>query len=93
MEHTTVTRLARIVSDMNNDYYSTSDLALASYLTLYFPIDSFDKKDPNRVIFYFKRTETFEKLVEAYWRKKVQVNPQDFFTAIKNLKTRLYQDY
>jgi hypothetical protein len=76
-----------------NKYYDTSDLSLASFLSLYFPIDYLNKTNPEKVIFCFLRSEELENLIEAFWRRKVQVNPQDYFAAIKNVKSRLYQDY
>ncbi|HUD09984.1 MAG TPA: DUF5659 domain-containing protein [Patescibacteria group bacterium] len=74
------------------EHYQTSDLALSAFLNLYFPIDSLDKTYPNKTIFLFKRSKELESLIEAYWKRKVQVNPQDYFSAIKNVKSRLYQE-
>lgn len=76
-----------------NKYYSSNDLALASFLSLHFPIEALDKTNPDKTFFLFLRSEELEKLIEAYWKRKVQVNPQDYFSAIKNVKSRLYQDY
>ena len=75
-----------------NDYYKTSDLALSAFLSLYFPIDSLDKTNPEKTLFLFIRTPELDRLIEAYWKRKVQVNPQDYFSAIKNVKSRLYQE-
>jgi hypothetical protein len=74
------------------NYYVTNDLCLASFLSLYFPIEAIDKADPSKAAFLFNRSTQLEDLVEAYWKRKVQVNPQDYFNAIKNVKSRLYQD-
>lgn len=73
-----------------NQEYSTTDLGLASFLSLYFTLDALDKTFPEKTSFIFIRSVELEKLVDAYWKRKVQVNPQDYFSAIKNLKSRLY---
>lgn len=72
-------------------YYSSNDLSLVSFLSLYFPIEALDRTDPSKTSFLFLRSEELEKLIEAFWKRKVQVNPQDYFNAIKNIKSRLYQ--
>lgn len=72
-------------------YYSSNDLALVSFLSLYFPIEAIDKTDSSKATFLFDRSAELENLIEAYWKRKVQVNPQDYFNAIKNTKSRLYQ--
>jgi hypothetical protein len=77
---------------MNKDeYFFTSDLGLSSYLSLYFSVEFLNKNNPNKVIFNFLKTPELTRSVEAYWKRKVQVNPQDYFSAIKNIKTRLYE--
>jgi len=75
-----------------NDYYETSDLALSAFLSLFFPIDSLDRTNPGKTLFLFVRSPELEKLIEAFWKRKVQVNPQDYFSAIKNIKSRLYEN-
>lgn len=76
---------------MINKYYSSNDLALVSFLSLYFPIDAIDRKDTLKVTFLFIRSHELEQLIETYWKRKVQVNPQDYFNSIKNVKSRLYE--
>jgi hypothetical protein len=76
-----------------NNYYSTSDLALATALSLWFPIETIDKTtDPHRAIFLFKRDEELDRLLEAYWRRELKVEPQAYFNQLKLIKSRLYSE-
>lgn len=70
--------------------FSTSDLALATILSLYYPIDSIDRTNPHKALFLFKREEELDGLVESYWRKQLQVEPQTYFNQLKVIKSRLY---
>lgn len=73
-----------------NDYYSTPDLALATVISLSYPVEAIDRQNPHKALFLFKREPGLDQLVEAYWRKELKVEPQDYFSQLKNLKARLY---
>jgi hypothetical protein len=73
-----------------NEYYKTSDLFLAVTISLWFPLDSIDKSNPNRAEFIFKRETKLDELVESYWRGEISVEPKQFASQIKIIKTRLY---
>jgi hypothetical protein len=73
-----------------NDYYSTSDLALATALSLWFPVEAIDKTNPHKAIFLFKRNEELDQLIETYWRRELKVEPQAYFAQLKAIKARLY---
>ena len=73
-----------------NDYYSTSDLALATAISLWYPIDAIDRQDPRKASFLFKRDEKFDELLEVYWKRELKVEPQAYFNQLKAIKTRLY---
>lgn len=75
-----------------NDYYSTPDLALATVLSLSFPIEAIDKQNPHKALFLFKREQGLDHLIEAYWRRELTVEPQAFFGQLKNIKARLYAE-
>lgn len=72
------------------NYYQTSDLALASFLTLHYPIDSIEKSNSKKMFFYFKREEHLDDLLQLYFSKQTKVEPQDYFNAIREVKNRLY---
>lgn len=74
------------------DIYSTSDLALATLLSLWYPLEAIDRtQDANKAQFLFKRDIQLDEMVTAYWRGELKVNPQEYFNALKNMKARLYE--
>lgn len=75
-----------------NNYYSTSDLALATALSLFYPLDSIDKSNPSKVHFLFKKSNDLDKFVEAFWKQKLKIEPQAYFSQLKMIKSRIYQD-
>lgn len=76
-----------------NDYYSTSDLALATTLSLFYPVEAIDRQDPHKAIFLFKRRGTdVDQLVETYWKGELKVNPAAYFQQLKIIKARLYEE-
>lgn len=75
-----------------NDYYSTSDLALAATLSLWYSIEAIDKtQNPHKAVFLFKRDPQLEQLIESYWHGDLRVNPQAYFNQLKLVKARLYE--
>ena len=50
-----------------DDYYSTSDLALATALSLFYPLEVIDRTNPHKAQFSFKRGEGLGQLIEAFW--------------------------
>lgn len=76
-----------------NDYFYTSDLALVSALVSWnFPIESIDKTDPKKALFAFKKTTQLEDHVQSYWNDTKFVSPKRYFSVIKEVKTRIYQE-
>lgn len=76
----------------NEKVYSTSDLFLAATLTLWFPIESLDKTDTQKVIFNFTENDNLKTTVVAYWSNALQVEPKALLNSLKTLKSRLYQE-
>ena len=72
------------------DYFSSSDLALVTAISLWYPIDAVDRQNPRRAIFLFKRDEKFDELLEAYWKQELKIEPQEYFNQLKIIKSRLY---
>lgn len=70
--------------------YSTSDLVLATVVSLFYPIESIDKTDQHRVQFCFKRIPEIQPLIDQFWRKELRVEPQEFANQMKILKTRIH---
>jgi len=74
----------------NDNLYKTSDLALVTTLSLFFPIESLDNSGTQKVYFTFKKTPELEKLIEMYWSGELKVSPLDYFRKISEVKTRIY---
>ena len=75
----------------NDDYYSTSDLALATTISLYYPLEVVDRTNPHKALFLFKRDDSLDQFIESYWRGELKVNPATYFNQLKILKARLYE--
>lgn len=77
-------------NNLDENLFKTSDLALATTISLSLPIVATDRTTPPRVSFVFQRTSNLGALIERYWRREVAVEPQAFFNQMKNLKARIY---
>lgn len=73
-----------------NDYYSTSDLALAAVLSLWFPIEVIDRTNPHKATFLFKRDPSLDEIVESFWKRELKIEPVAYFSQLKIVKSRLY---
>lgn len=78
-----------------NDYWATSDLALATAISLFYPIEVIDRTtNPRKAQFLFKREgENLDQLIEAYWKNELKVSPLVYFNQLKIIKARLYGEY
>lgn len=75
-----------------NDYYSTSDLALATAISLYYPLEVVDRTNPHKALFLFKRDDQLDKFIEDYWKDKITIEPKTYFNQLRIIKSRLYED-
>ena len=73
-----------------DNLYQTSDLALATVVSLFYPIESVDRTNPRKAQFLFCRDRKLDDLVDEYWRGELKVEPQQFFNQLRLVKTRLY---
>jgi len=73
-----------------NNFYKTSDLALATTLSLFCPIETLKKINSHKAYFIFKRNKKIDELLDRYWRQELRVEPQLYFNQLKILKARLY---
>lgn len=74
-----------------NDYYSTSDLALATAISLWHPIEVIDRTNPNKAEFLFKREDGIDKVIEAFWKRQLKIDALTFFNQLKAVKAQLYE--
>lgn len=76
---------------LNQDnFYKTSDLALATAISLFYPIEKIDKADSGKAYFLFKRDKNLEQLIRDYWKQELKIEPQNYFNQLKIIKARLY---
>lgn len=77
---------------INNTLYETTDLSLATVLSLLsFNLDDIKVLKGNRCIFIFESNLHLRNVVKKYWQKKLKVEPGTFFSELKLVKTRIYQ--
>jgi hypothetical protein len=77
---------------MRITHFSTADLALATTVSIWFPLQQVDKKNPRRALFTFERSKELDELVDKYWKRELQVEPRQYFDQLKSLKARLYSN-
>ena len=78
---------------INQHYYSTSDLALAAAISIWYPLEVVDRtQNLHKAVFLFKRDEQLDKFVESYWHGEIKINPIQYFNALKTIKARLYEN-
>lgn len=76
--------------ELNEHYYQTSDLSLATTLSLWCPIEDIDRSNPRKALFIFRKTSELEKLVDQYFRNEIKISPQTYFNQLRVVKARLY---
>lgn len=76
----------------SNEKIGFTDLALASYLSIYFSITELNTENGIKFEFVFSDSPEMQKAISDFYSNKAQVNPLTYFNAIKNLKGRLYSE-
>lgn len=74
-----------------SEYFETSNLALATVISITFPIVQIKNKDTGKAIFVFDYSTELTQLVETYWKKELRVEPQEYFDQLRTIKSRLYE--
>ena len=85
-------KTAEGMNENKTELYRTSDLALATTLSLFLPLNGLDRSNPRRIQFLFVKTIKLEALVQRYWEGTLKVEPQKFFNQLKIIKARLYSE-
>ncbi|MFH1792135.1 MAG: DUF5659 domain-containing protein [Patescibacteria group bacterium] len=75
-----------------NQYYSTTNLSLATLLSLFYPLWTIDKSNPQKSEFLFKRESGIDDLIESFWRRELKIEPLTYFNQLKLIKSRLYEE-
>ena len=79
-------------SDDAQLYYQTSDLGIAATLICLGHDLAFLSKSPqqNKATFAFQQAQGLQEIVDGYWNEETLVSPLKLVTALKNLKSRIY---
>lgn len=72
--------------------FFSSDLALVTAISIFFPIVEIDKQNPRKVLFKFSRNKKLETFIDRYWKKELRIEPRSFFDQLKALKARIYEE-
>jgi len=71
--------------------FFSSDLALVTALSIYFPIVGIDRQNPRKILFKFSRNKKLETFIDRYWKKELRIEPRSYFDQLKALKARIYE--
>lgn len=78
---------------MENQNFQTSDFYSAVFLLASgHKLIKIDKTDPRRFCFVFQNQESRAKLLEDFFNGSARVEPRQFISSIKELKTLMYND-
>lgn len=69
--------------------FSTSDLVLATALSLKFPLETIQKVDQNKFAFIFDNTDILSDFVEKFWKGETKVDPLKFSNNRKIIMSRI----
>jgi len=73
--------------------FQTTDFYTAVFLlTSGFKLIEIDKTNPRRFSFVFQDQESRAKLLEDFFNGSARVEPRQFISSIKELKTLMYND-
>lgn len=76
-----------------NDYFRSSDLCLVTALSLFFPVEAIDRQPSGKAFLLFrKNNKGFDEVVKKYWARQLTIEPQSFFSQLKNIKARIYSE-
>jgi len=77
----------------NQQKFITTDFYTAAYLLANdFKLLGINKTNPQRFCFLFFDQKNRQKLLEDFFNNQAQVEPRQFVTAIKELKSLMYND-
>ena len=78
---------------MENQNFKTTDFYSAVFLLASgYKLIKIDKTNPRRFCFVFQDQENRAKLLEDFFNAKATVEPRQFISSIKELKTLMYND-
>jgi len=77
--------------DKNKASYKTQSLLIAAtLLSLDTPLESIEKDSTGKSTFTFPRQGKLDQILEAFWDKTLQIEPNLLWESIRFLKSRIY---
>lgn len=70
--------------------FKTTDIALAAALSLFTPMVNIESLLSGKSEFIFEKDVDTEKLVAAFWKGELLIEPKRYFDALRAVKSRLY---
>lgn len=90
-KHTAENEGYKYVSYDDGKNYQSSDFDCAVTLVCKgYPLLTIDTEDTGKLVFVFKDDDNIKSIVDGYWSNKITVNPLEFASVRKNLKSRIY---
>ena len=75
----------------NQDSFATYDIAIAAYLLCVgHEMVGFDRSNPKKVLFIFRKQENTQKEVDRYWDGQTFIDAQAFFNNLRRLKNQIH---
>jgi len=75
--------------EINENFYTTPDLNLATVISLSYPLDSIERLSDRKMAFVFKREEGLDQLIESFWKRGLMVEPNQYSEHRKMLIARM----
>lgn len=75
--------------EINENFYTTPDLNLATVISLSYPLDCIERLSDRKMAFVFKREEGLDKLIESFWKRELRVEPNQYSEHRKMLIARM----
>lgn len=74
-----------------NDFFQTTHTNLcASLLSVGYELDSVDKSNPSKTVFFIRRDERIDEVINAYFSRHLRVDAMSLLDNLKALKSRIY---
>ncbi len=71
--------------------FASQELSLVAALVSWgFPIFSVERSDPKRIIFAFDNSPELQDAVQDFWDDSGVVSPKKYFSALREIKSRIY---
>lgn len=85
------TKTTPVTKTNSNPYFKSSDMGcIAALNSSGYIIKSIERDKQNKAVFILDKNQRVTDLVDKYFSNQLQVDALAYFTALKNIKNRLY---